>query len=289
MTDVTLTSKGLRLAASVHGPREAPALLMLHGLSMSRDTWEETAAPLAGRWQVWTLDFRGHGHSQHVSAYAFGDYVDDARAALALIGRPAVLVGHSLGGVVAGVLAQDADAPVRGVFLEDPPWYLGESAEAERSGFIPIFEMTAAWQAKVQAASSPLETYVSRMHTMPVPMGGVAGEHFSARHLLSHASALQRQDPRCWGGVPADVRVVFDALRIDTGRPLRVPVTVIQGDARCGAAFLAGHEARFAAANPHARILRYDGCGHHAHRALKYEARFREDLERFLEELAPGA
>ena len=283
MTDVTLTSKGLRLAASVHGPHDAPALLMLHGLSMSRDTWEEAAAPLAGRWQVWTLDFRGHGHSQHAPEYAFDDYVADARAALSAIGRPAVVVGHSLGGLVAGVLAQDADPAVRAVFLEDPPWYFSEPSEAERSGFIPIFEMTAAWQAKVQASGAPLELYFARMTTMPVPMGGVASEHFSERHLLSHASALQRQDPRCWGGEPADVRALLAGPAIVTARPLRCPVTVIQADARCGAALLDGHEARFSAANPHARMLRYGGCGHHPHRSLKYEARFREDLGTFLE------
>lgn len=113
---------------------------------------------------------------------------------------------------------------------------------------------------------------------MPVPMGGVASERLLRRTTcLVHASALQHQDPRCWGGVP-NIRAAFDALRIDTERPLRCPVTVIQGDARCGAAC-----SRATRRDSRRRTRTRASCdttaaGITAHRALKYEARFREDL-----------
>ena len=46
MTDITIENRGIRLAASVDGPANAKAILFLHGLSLSRDTWQETAKRL---------------------------------------------------------------------------------------------------------------------------------------------------------------------------------------------------------------------------------------------------
>ena len=139
MTDIALDNKGIKLAASVYGPADGEPILFLHGMSLSRDTWDEIAEQLKARHLVWTLDFRGHGHSDRASSYELADYVSDAKTVLAEIGRPTIIVGHSLGGCVAGVLAQSGDANVRAVFLEDPPWYLGEPSEWEKSVFPKTF------------------------------------------------------------------------------------------------------------------------------------------------------
>src|ERR1700741_5314202 len=63
MTDVSLLNGSIRLAASVHGPMNAPPILFLHGVTLSRDSWDEIKDRLMDRCCVWTLDFRGHGHS----------------------------------------------------------------------------------------------------------------------------------------------------------------------------------------------------------------------------------
>ena len=65
MTDITLDNGGTKLAASICGPPDADAILFLHGLSSSRDTWEEIAQSLSSDYLVWALDFRGHGHNCH--------------------------------------------------------------------------------------------------------------------------------------------------------------------------------------------------------------------------------
>lgn len=67
MTDITIENRAIRLAASVDGPANARAILFLHGLSLSRDTWEDTARRLTNQYRVWTLDFRGHGHCSRTS------------------------------------------------------------------------------------------------------------------------------------------------------------------------------------------------------------------------------
>ena|ERR1700739_1988344 len=56
------------------------------------------------------------------------------------IGRPAIVVGHSLGACVAGVLSQ-INPNVRAVFLEDPPWFLGRPEEWARSIFSKLFSI----------------------------------------------------------------------------------------------------------------------------------------------------
>ncbi|MGO8976392.1 MAG: alpha/beta fold hydrolase [Steroidobacteraceae bacterium] len=286
MTDITIINESTKLAASVYGPPDAEPILFLHGVSLSRDTWDEMAQRLWSGYRVWTLDFRGHGHSDRASSYELADYVSDAETVLAVIGGPAIVVGHSLGGCVAGVLAQTPHPKVRAVFLEDPPWYLGEAGEWERSQFPKLFSIVSARQATWQQEAAPLAAYLTFVSNSPSPMGGIGSDHIGPRHLLSHASALQRQDGRCWGnvtGAPSGRGLAA----IATGREFRCPAKIIQADPRCGAALLDGHEARLAKTNPHAEIVQYRDCGHSPHRTLAFEHRFVGDLEAFVFKVAP--
>ena len=272
-------------AASVFGSFDLPPVLFLHGISNSRDTWEELAAGLIGTHQIWTLDFRGHGHSDRAAAYDIADYVADADAALGVIGRRTALVGHSLGACVAGVLAQRPHPLVAGVFLEDPPWFLGEPGQWEKSAFFRLFPVISAKQSVLQAEHAPLSAYYDFLSSAPSPLGGLAKDHFSPRHLLSHASAVQRQDNKCWGGKPAEVAGAKIFSDIDTAKSFQRPATVVRGDPRLGGALLEGHDARLASANPQAAILRYEGCGHHPHRTTNFVTRFAHDVKSFLAEL----
>ena len=53
------------------------------------------------------------------------DYGRDVAAFLqTVVGRPAVVAGHSLGGMIAVWLAAQASDWVQGLFLEDPPLYI---------------------------------------------------------------------------------------------------------------------------------------------------------------------
>jgi len=283
MTDLTLKTNSLKLAVSVFGRSGAPPMLFLHGLGLSRDTWEEGASRLAGRYWVWTLDFRGHGHSDHAESYDLGSYLADAEHALAAIGSPTLIVGHSLGAVVAGLLAQKGDPSVLAVFLEDPPWYMGEPAEWQRTSAFRLFTGVRARQASWHKDHTPLATILDVLSNAPSPMGGVARDHILPRHLLSQASSLQRQDNRCWSLASAEADLLM--VPVPRDRPLLRPTTIIQGDARCGAVFLDGHEERFAKTSPLARILRYDGAGHSPHRSIAFEERFYADLESFVAEI----
>jgi len=280
MTDVRVVSSGgLKLAGSTYGHRVGPAMLLLHGHSNSRDTWEEVVARLSVDFEVWSIDFRGHGDSEHAPIYNLAGYIADAEAALALIGRPAIVVGHSLGACVAGVLAQDRHELVQAVFLEDPPWYLGNPREWHRTAFASIFPVNAAKQAELQARSAPVSDYLEFISNAPSPMGGRNMDHISYRHLYSHASALQRQDNRCWSSVSGGKALAV----IDADKPFGRPAGVLRSDPRCGAAFLGEHEAKLREANPGLAVLYYEGCGHGPHRTKEFDSRFHRDLLHFAE------
>jgi pimeloyl-ACP methyl ester carboxylesterase len=98
----------LELLAGPDDGRRTP-LLFLHGAFAGAWVWGEHFLPYfaaAGR-PAYALSLRGHGGSggrQLLNSHGLADYVADAVAALAAIGRPAVVVGHSLGGLVAQLL-----------------------------------------------------------------------------------------------------------------------------------------------------------------------------------------
>ena len=155
--------------------------------------------------------------------------------------------------VVPAVVHAVVPEAVRAVFLEDPPWYLGEPSEWEKSVFPRLFSIVSAQQATWQREKAPLAAYLAFVSNAPSPMGGIGSDHIGPRHLLSHASSLQRQDGRCWG----DGKLTGSLLAvIATEQKFRCPAKVLQADPRFGPALLQGHEARLAASNPAADIVR---------------------------------
>src|SRR6266567_3906585 len=89
------------------GPSTGPPFVLLHGGS---GRWQYGLAfleLLASAWHVFALDFRGHGKSGRAqSGYRLADYVRDTAEFLGdVIGEPATVYGHSLGGEAAVSLA----------------------------------------------------------------------------------------------------------------------------------------------------------------------------------------
>ncbi len=115
-----LAVNGIHLAVIDFGG-SGPGLLLLHGLMGRATTWETTAAWLTPHYHVVALDQRGHGWSDHPEDdYSRTAYVDDAAAAIQALGLgPAVVVGHSMGGLNAWVLAVRRPELVRAIVIED--------------------------------------------------------------------------------------------------------------------------------------------------------------------------
>jgi pimeloyl-ACP methyl ester carboxylesterase len=80
-----------------------PALVLLHGITCSSDTWEQVIPALAKHFTVIAPDLMGHGRSAKPAAdYSVETYARTVRDLLLALGHTrATIVGHSLGGGVA--------------------------------------------------------------------------------------------------------------------------------------------------------------------------------------------
>ena len=100
---------------------EGPGILLLHGLAGTAVEWEETAAWLSATHRVVALDQRGHGRSERRPADVSREaLVADAIAAIdELALAPAVLIGQSLGGHTAFLVAAARPDLVRGLVIAE--------------------------------------------------------------------------------------------------------------------------------------------------------------------------
>ena len=105
------------------GPRNGPALVLVHGGSARWQHWLPLATDLASTTHVFAPDLRGHGRSSWMPhQYRLVDFAADLEAFLEGVVRSrSVLVGHSLGGEVALIVAANRPDLVRGVIDEDGP------------------------------------------------------------------------------------------------------------------------------------------------------------------------
>lgn len=120
--DQWIRSDGLALRFVEWGPRDAPAVVMLHGLRSYAHTWEPVALSLLPKWRVIALDQRGRGRSDWdpQQDYYTAAYVRDlAMLVDSLSLRRFVLLGHSMGGTNALVYASHHPDRVVALVIED--------------------------------------------------------------------------------------------------------------------------------------------------------------------------
>jgi len=84
------------LAHDTHG--EGPLLVLVHGITENRHSWDPLVADLARDHRVLRVDLRGHGESPMADGYGVDELTGDLAA---LVDEPPLVVGHSLGGMVA--------------------------------------------------------------------------------------------------------------------------------------------------------------------------------------------
>lgn len=133
--DIVLELPSLRLAARVWGDPSLPRLLALHGWLDNAASFDTLAPLLCDKFHIVALDLPGHGRSDHRPPgvwYHFVDSVSDlAQAADALNWQTFGLLGHSMGGGMATLLAAACPERIERLYLIDALGPL--SAQADES------------------------------------------------------------------------------------------------------------------------------------------------------------
>lgn len=131
---------GVSLNVREYGAGGDRAVVLLHGYSASIQWWEAVAPALARHDRVSAVDLVGHGGSdapRDPARYTAGAQATAVHHALEALGvRHAVVVGHSMGGTVAAVLAEQAPELVERVVVSDTYGAQGLSAMPLLSGAV---------------------------------------------------------------------------------------------------------------------------------------------------------
>jgi pimeloyl-ACP methyl ester carboxylesterase len=247
------------LNAVTHGtPTDARPLLIVHGLFGSARNWGAVAKRLSDSREVTAVDMRNHGESPWMDSHSYEDMAADLAG---LLSRPTDVLGHSMGGKAAMLLA-----------LTQP----------ENVGKLVVADIAPVAYGHTQM---PLIEAMRELDLAAVETRRDADEQL-ARHVADpgiRAFLLQSLDVKGkrW-------RLNLDALARDMDRVLSFPEAA--GRFEGPTLFLTGsesdyvrpeHRDRIRSLFPRARFAKLPGAGHwlHADRPREFEAAVRIFLD----------
>lgn len=106
------------------GPEDAPALILANSLGTDLRLWDGLM-PHLGRYRVIRYDKQGHGLSDLWDGTTLADHAKDAAAVAEWVGRPATLIGCSIGGLIGQRLAATRPALLRALVLSNSAARMG--------------------------------------------------------------------------------------------------------------------------------------------------------------------
>lgn len=214
----TFRSGDVRLAYEQAGPAGGAPLLLLHALGENRGSWAGTAAALAADgWRTTALDLRGHGDSDRAGDYRYEAMRDDVFALLDELGADEVtLVAHSVGTVVASLVAMDRPSAVRRMVLEDGPLPFPADPprpvpEGPGPGPGPAGYDWRAVAAVARQRNAPAARHLEGLAEITAPtliVGGGPGSHIPQDQL---ADVAARIPGACFTTIPAGHMIHDDA------------------------------------------------------------------------------
>lgn len=243
------------------GAVQYPPLVIAHGLFGSARNWNVIARNLAAGRNVHVVDMRNHGTSPRFATQSYADMAGDLAEVIRGLGQVDVL-GHSMGGKAAMVLALTEGALVRRVVVADiaPVAYSHDQSQ----------HIVAMRGLDLTGLTSRIEADRRLAVTIPDP--------------ALRAFFLQSLDLRA---VPPVWRLNLDVLEAEM--PLIVGWPQIAGRFDGPALFLTGSESQYVrpehrdqtrALFPNARFAKLTGAGHwlHADRPREFEQTVRAFL-----------
>jgi pimeloyl-ACP methyl ester carboxylesterase len=179
------------------GPANGPPLVLLHGLGRRWQVFLPVIPALSLRWHIFAVDLRGHGKSSRVArGYHGPEYSEDiARFLGKCVSAPAVLFGHSLGGMLGMWVASHHPELVRALIL-------GDNLIVARHLRNPMYTALFSGLRDLARKGGSVEQVADGIGKIVLPIPG-ADESVTIRelpgndeaYLLSWARCVQQADP----------------------------------------------------------------------------------------------
>lgn len=217
-----------------------PPVILLHGLIGSGACWTPIARTLEGDCDAIMLDARGHGGSSAPPrGYLYDDHANDVAAVIddLALARP-IVIGHSMGGMTAALLASRGTPLLGGVVLVDPTFL-----EPERQREVHASDVAGDHRRMLAFGKSEL-----------VAQGRARHPHRSLEILELQAEARTKTSLAAFEVLTPpnpDYRAVM--------RAIDVPTLLVIGDHTIVTEAMA---TELRSLNPRVRVAKIDGGGH---------------------------
>lgn len=261
---------GSEIHVEFYGSPDAPPLILTHGWGPNSTIWYYAKKQLADRYRliVWDLPGLGKSTKPQNRDYSIERYARDLAAVLALAERPAILLGHSMGGMIlltfCRLFPEQLGSRVAGLILTDTT-YTNPLKTTIASGLLtrlqkpliePLLHLTI-WLSPLLWLMSGL-SYLNGLMYLTTEISGFTGHE--TRGQLDFATRLG-----LLGSPGVLARGVLAMLRFDetaTLPTIAIPVQVIAGRSDISTRFDA-HQ-RMSEAIPGAKLVALRPGGHMA-------------------------
>ena len=238
-----ITVNNIRLSYLDFGGNGVP-LLILHGHFGCANMFIELAEELCTTYRVVALDQRGHGWSDLPGSYTREDYIEDIRDFMTKLNlAPAIILGHSLGGVNAYQFAARYPEMVKALIIEDIGVVINSSFTSSKSWPRRFPSMRAMRKFLVEYLMAE-DTYDSYFQENAVECIDGWGFRFDCEHIAISREHLNGDWTKDW------LATSCPALLLHGHKSWAVDTEQIR---------------RMASARQHTRLVEFRQCGHTIH------------------------
>lgn len=239
------------------GPDLAQPMVMLHGGAWCWHEFLSLIPHLAENWSVYALDLRGNGKSGWLPGnYCLIDFTDDALKFIKTLRSPVVLLGHSIGGVVALMTAARCPERLRALIIEDAPLSLDNYSNLINSSR----DMFRLWLNLKKAAKSETELALS------LTQNYMHYDQITSQWITFFAGCLWRLDPAFFDTLLNDFDTFargYDYRQILS--QINCPILFITGDPALGSVMTQDEMSYLSKGMDNVRTVRIHGVGHLLH------------------------
>ncbi len=251
------TASAVKLNYLEYGPSSAGPLVMLHGGAWRWQEFLSLIPSLGRRWHIYAVDLRGNGSSGWVpGTYRLKDFAQDNAEFVARLRAPTVIAGHSIGGVIALMVAARRPDKTRALIIEDSPLRLENYKRIIDSSR----DMFGLWLDVKNSAHSEQDLAL-RLADAYKDYPGI-----TSAWIMFFAACLSRVDPTFFNALLHDFNGFVEGYDCeDILANISCPVLVLRGETRRGAVMTDDELSWLQRSFRNVECVLIDGVGHLLH------------------------